>query len=190
LQQSGAQLAWQHFFPGQPQPRAIALIGWRDLGHAFQQPDHPDSAPALNLHAYLMRCIPRTFEAWRPLLLADTMLHADAIGERLRLADRSIIDAAVRSPYWLDFHGAEIPAVHGLEVGLISDACQALLKAYPSAPFAASWYIDGATGHAVYSLRSRKDGPNVAEIAAAMAPGGGGHPNAAGFHTPIPIPFV
>lgn len=222
---SGAALTWRHFFQS-PLPRAVELIEWRDLGHAFQ-PEHADdprTEASHNLHAYLMRCLPRSPEAWTPLLagtpacikspfagsgasgheIADphelsnlqvsqspnlaTALH---IGKKMKVIDGRIIDAAVNSPYWLDFHGEEIPALNGLEAGLISDGMNALLKAYPTAPFAASWYVDPATGQTVYSLRSRKGGPDVGAIAKALAgDDGGGHPNAAGFHTRNPIPFV
>lgn len=199
LTQSGAGLTFKHFFTGNLLPRAIALIQHRDLGHAWQDPSHPYSNASLGLQAYLMRCIPRTIEAWSPILfsLSESLLaNYIELGQRLRITDQVIIAAAVNAPYWLHMcHPASglfsrVPACNGLDPGLTSDICQSLLKSYPDAPFAATWHIDASTGQAVYSLRSRKDGPNVAEIAAAMAPGGGGHPCAAGFSTPIPIPFA
>lgn len=207
LKFSGASLAWTHFISGSTIPRAVELIEWRDLGHAFDPDNAADSrtADALNLHAYLFRCLPRTFDAWTPLLLENSTVNhvnnsqppstslAAAIqtGARLREIDREIIRAAGNFCHWLNFNGEEIPAVNGLDAGLISDACTDLLRRYPTAPFAASWFIDPKTGAAVYSLRSRKNSTvNVAEIAASMAPGGGGHPNAAGFSTLTPVPFV
>jgi hypothetical protein len=215
LKLSGASLAWTVFHQqsqsgqaGQsnPIPRAIELIEWRDLGYAFDplHQDDPRTNDALNLHAYLFRCLPRTFEAWTPLLFSEStandsqqlqttanLQHAIQTGSRIRAIDRSIILSAVANPHWLNFHGDEIPAVNGLDAGLISDACTELLKAYPTTPFAASWFIDPKSGKATYSLRSRRNSAvNVAEIAASMAPGGGGHPNAAGFSSLHPIPFV
>jgi len=207
--QSGAGLTWSHFFPDTPPPLALILIEHRDLGHAFQQPDNPVSADALNLNAYLFRCIPRSFEAWTTLLFSESpLLPVLNAGARLRTADTCIIASAVNACHWLDFSSLDlsalcpppsalsrIPAVNGLSAGLISDACTALLKAYPAAPFAASWFIHPTTGHAVYSLRSRKEGHpdghvNVSTIAAACTPGGGGHPCAAGFSTHSLIPFA
>lgn len=212
--QSGAGLAWQYFLHNAEPSPAVTLIEHRDLGYAFQQPEHPHTTDALNFHAYLFRCIPRSFEAWwkqlkgSPATHSPTLREAIAIGARLRAADASIIAAAVNACHWLDFSGLElsalcptpsaltrIPAVNGLDAGLISDACQALLKAYPAAPFAASWYVCPTTGKAVYSLRSRaKDHPdghvNVSQIATVCAEGGGGHPCAAGFSTTTPIPFA
>lgn len=204
LHHSGASITWtafcqqtQHSQSGQcsPTPRALELIEWRDCGHAFDpaNADDPRTADAFALHAYLLRCLPRTFDAWTPLLTGDSTVLTTAlqIGARLRDIDNEIIKTAASFPHWLNFHGEEIPAVNGLDAGLVSDACTELLRAYPTAPFAASWFIDAKTGNAVYSLRSRRGSPvNVSDIAASMAPGGGGHPNAAGFSTPIPIPFV
>ncbi len=201
LKRSGAALTHAYFINGHVIPRAVELIEWRDLGHAFDPANagDPRTADSLNLHAYLFRCLPRTFDAWTPLLLSESqslpvspsLTAAIQTGSRLRTIDRCIIAAAVYGPHWLNFHGEEIPAVNGLDAGLISDACTDLLRRYPTAPFAASWFIDPKTGKATYSLRSRRDSTvNVAEIAAAMAPGGGGHPNAAGFSTLIPVPFV
>lgn len=201
LNHSGASITWTVFHQqsqsGQssPTPRAIELISWRDCGHAFDSAnaDDPRTADAFALHAYLFRCLPRTFDAWTPLLTGDSTVLPTAlqIGARLRSIDQSIILSAAANPHWLNFHGDEIPAVNGLDAGLVSDACTELLRAYPTAPFAASWFIDPKTGNAVYSLRSRRGSSvNVSDIAASMAPGGGGHANAAGFSTPIPIPFV
>jgi hypothetical protein len=209
---SGAGLTWKHFFQTADTSPATSLIEWRDLGHAFQQPDHPLSTKALNLHAYLFRCIPREFGVWWKLLSGNPLNHnpslieAIAIGARLRVADGCIIASAVNACHWLDFSQLpnlelgtwklkRIPAVNGLDTGLISDACTELLRAYPDTPFAASWFIHPTTGAAVYSLRSRQLGHphghvNVSEIAAAMAPGGGGHPCAAGFQTFTPLPFA
>jgi hypothetical protein len=208
LNYSGASITWTVFHQqgqtwavfhqqGQcyPTPLAVQLIEWRDCGHAFDPAyaDDPRTADAFALHAYLFRCLPRTFDAWTPLLTGDAAVLATAlqIGARLRSIDQSIILSAAANPHWLNFNGDEIPAVNGLDAGLVSDACTELLRAYPTAPFAASWFIDPKTGNAVYSLRSRRASTiNVSDIAASMAPGGGGHPNAAGFSTPIPIPFV
>lgn len=198
LHRSGASLAWEHFCPGQDMPMALQLIEHRDLGHAFQSPNTAPGPASLDLHAYLFRCIPRTVEAWTPILLASwaELEPLCNVGARLRAADACIIASAVHACHWLDFSNlSRIPAVNGLDAGLISDACTKLLEAYPSAPFAASWFINAKTGQAVYSLRSRKPGHpdghvNVAEVAVAMAPGGGGHPCAAGFSTSTPLPFA
>jgi hypothetical protein len=53
-----------------------------------------------------------------------------------------------------------------------------LLNAYPEFPFAVIWQ-DTAEGLRLYSLRARKGGFNVRELAESM--GGGGHTSSAGF---------
>lgn len=197
---SGAELTWMHFSKDAPIPPMISLIGWRDLGHAWQSTEDPGkNEQALNLHAYLMRCIPRVPEAWSCVILGGTTSSAwwalQELGQRMREKDAVIIRAAVSEPYYLIFEDLNVPAVHGLAPELNSDAMNELLKDYPLAPYAASWYVSADTGRVTYSLRSRKvgrpDHVNVAEVAARMEPGsGGGHPCAAGFSSFSPIPFV
>jgi hypothetical protein len=190
---SGALLTFEHFHPTELIPDAIQLISWRDLGHAFKQPGHRFTEPAFNLHATLMRATPRTPDAWEPILFTHStvLLGRDLdIGKKLRASDSHILDSAAYNPLWLDFHGQRIPALTGLGPEIMSEALSKVLFYQDSAPFVASWYVNATTGLFTYSLRSRKNGPNVAEIAATMAPGGGGHPCAAGFSTPIPIPFA
>lgn len=193
LSMSGALLTWKHFHAQTCIPDAIQLISWRDLGHAFQQPNHYLTEPAFNLHATLMRATARTAEAWEAILFTFSNVLLDrsvSIGRKIRAFDKDIIDMAALKPLWLSFDGQRIPAITGFGAEIISEALAAVLLHHPEAPFAASWYVDAPTGLFTYSLRSRKDGPNVAEIAASMAPGGGGHPCAAGFSTPTPIPFA
>lgn len=203
LTESGAKLTWNHFFHVDQgpfkTPLAISLIEWRDLGNAFQQKLDSLSTPAIHLHAALMRYVPRTHEAWLPMLLERGMIEDCPQltlilrkGAMLCKADKTVIEAAADNPLWLTFpdFGLPIPALNGLGSELMSSALDEVLFTWPHAPFAASWYVCSRTGLFTYSLRSRKDGPNVAEIAAAMAPGGGGHPCAAGFSTPIPVPFA
>jgi hypothetical protein len=208
---SGASLTWEYFHTG-TMPAAVALIARRDLGHAWQDTDDPAEAAlnrqALDLHAYLFRLLPRTLEAWSPIIHGQTGLTAClSNGQRLRDADAAIIAHAARHCHWLDIKrlirhtGAipegldRIPAVNGLGPEMVSDACQMLLSTYPDAPFAASWWTDAKTGRTTYSLRSRKPGhpnghTNVNLVAQMCDPGGGGHPCAAGFSTTQPVPLV
>lgn len=217
LTESGASLTWKHFHPEAPVPEAVQLIAHRDLGHAFQTTDDPIEAglnnQALDLHAALFRVLPRTLETWTPFMLGQQpltgLLHS---GRALRHNDLHLITFAAQHCHWLDFTHLtvspsdlkgcvafsgpplRIPAVNGLGPELVSDACQELLRRYPQAPFAASWYIDAKTGRITYSLRSRKPGhpdghTNVNDVAKACDPDGGGHPCAAGFSTLSPVPL-
>ncbi len=201
---SGAALTYQHFFPNSEIPEMVQLIEWRDLGHAFQMPDHVWSPLAHAVHATLMRATPRTVEAWKLILAGDskTVSEHDAwlsTGARLLQKDARIIAQATSTPYWLILDGQRIPAVNGLSHDLNSQACAALLTRYPEAAFSAYWHISPSTGHITYGLRSRRQSDttgaghvNVAEIAQRLSPDGrgGGHPCAAGFTTPEPMKFA
>ncbi len=192
---SGAGLVWREFgAKEQPLPELARLIQWRDLGHAFQQANEPDSHTAHALHAALMRLLPRQYRAWLEVLIhPDRLDQLISAGIPLRQRDHSIIQAAAQYPTWIRIAGHTVPAVDGLGPGLISDACQHLLERYPAAPFAASWFLDTSKGAQsdsglTVSLRSRRNGVNVGDIAATL--GGGGHANAAGFTHLAPLEFV
>lgn len=216
LIESGASLTWRYFNPDKLQPDAVALIAHRDLGHAFQTSKDPTARvfnkEALALHAALFRLIPRTLETWGPIIHGQTALEKVIDkGHMLLAGDMDVIRTATDFPRWLDFtrlllspspplqvstSGLDrIPAVNGLGPELVSDACQALLRLYPQAPFAAAWWTDAETGRITYSLRSRKPGhpdghTNVNDVAKACHPDGGGHPCAAGFSTFAPVPLL
>lgn len=210
--ESGASLTWKHFHPGQPMPDAVTLIARRDLGHAFQTTLDPVEIglnnQALDLHACLFRLLPRTLDAWTPIIHGQQALdYVLRYGFGLRSIDRVIIERAAQLCHWLDFGQLiispsqspslhkRIPAVNGLGPELVSDACQELLRRYPQAPFAAAWWTDAKTGRITYSLRSRRPGhpdghTNVCEVARACHPDGGGHACAAGFSTTAPVPLL
>ncbi len=60
-----------------------------------------------------------------------------------------------------------------------SELMDQLLAKHTECQFAAVW-LDTTTKQRIYSLRSRKDGPNIATLALNY-PGGGGHAHAGGF---------
>lgn len=211
--ESGASLTWKHFHPGETMPDAVTLIARRDLGHAFQDTKDPVERglnnQALDLHAALFRLLPRTLDAWTPIVHGHPALtEILRYGHALRSIDRVIIERATELCHWLDFGQLisspsqsqvslhkRIPAVNGLGTELVSDACQELLRRYPEAPFAASWWTDAKTGRITFSLRSRIQGhpdghTNVCDIAKACHPDGGGHACAAGFSTLRPVPLL
>ncbi len=211
--ESGASLTWKHFHPGEPMPDAVTLIARRDLGHAFQTTEDPVERglnnQALDLHATLFRRLPRTVHAWSPIIHGHPVLtEILRYGHQLRSIDRVIFERAAELCHWLDFGQLitspsqspcslhkRIPAVNGLGPELVSDACQELLRRYPEAPFAASWWTDAKTGRIIFSLRSRIQGhpdghTNVCDIAKACHPDGGGHACAAGFSTTQAVPLL
>lgn len=201
--QSGSDLAWDYFndcLGTSPKPIALQLLSFYDLGGPWTQPEHAMSEIAQNLQAGLMRSMPRQMDQWLPVLMDDYEgEHIKACVDRgaaIRRAAKEIINAACRNPLWLDIAGYRVPAVTGLASEHTNDASQLLQELYPNtAAFVCLFHIQ-PSGRIRYSLRCRKGGVNVAEIAARMDPpagdhkGGGGHPCAAGFSSPNPLPLV
>lgn len=129
LHDSGAMLTWNHFYPENISSMAVWFISHRDLGGAFTDPDTVLSQWAFHLHATLMRLLPRTVEAWLPILLdpcskeeLETAFHnythgllkpsqrvpltlpaALHLGSQLRTKDAYIIATAAETPHWLLF---------------------------------------------------------------------------------------
>lgn len=67
---------------------------------------------------------------------------------------------------------------------MISEICHEALALHPEADFALSWQDLVKEKKRVFSLRSRKDGVDVSEVAKKL--GGGGHASAAGFSVEMP----
>lgn len=197
---SGALLTWEHMRP-MPVPHAIELLNFYDLGGPWNDPENAKSERAKDLQAGLMRGMARSFDAWLPVLLDEPdgphITECINRGTLLRGRAQGIIAAACRTPLWLDIAGHRVPALTGLAGEHINDAAHLLLQLYKNtAPFACTFHVQTKTGRIKYSLRSRRGGMNVAEVAAQMEPprpgfnGGGGHPSAAGFSSLDPIPFA
>lgn len=205
--QSGTMLTWKHFFPkvSTPPPAPLLYLQHYDLGGVWNDPQHPLTNEARWLVAYLMRCLPRTPEAWTPFLLAydapgtQHRLAAQEIGARLYTADQRAIRGLIKGCHWVNVGGFEVPALNGCPYGLLNDALAELLIEHPDVHFAAAWNIlsDADTGGVIkWSLRSRKNGFDCAALCQSIdpatdgKPGGGGHPQAAGFSTLDPVHFL
>ena len=111
LTHSGAALTWRHFSGlFNTMPWAVRLIEHRDLGHAWQK-HSAESEAAFRLHAALFRLLPRTVEAWLPVLMGPAMtLECIEDGRALRDADARIISTAAENPHWLCFDRSIITA--------------------------------------------------------------------------------
>ncbi len=163
---SGAVLAWQHFHPREPVPELLRYVEDRDLWK-WELPHSREVSAALYSH-------PMEFAVWDALRVEDLVAEGAAI---LR-ENRRTVQALVKDAYLQNLAGYEVPVVN--TPVLSSEVCEALLETFPDAPFAACWR-QTEPGFVKWSLRSRKDGVNVAEIARSVGTGGGGHPQAAGF---------
>lgn len=193
---SGATLTWRHFYASAlSRPHSLTLLRHYDLGGVWDDPQNHLTNGARWLVAYLMRCLPRTPEAWTPVLLEydlhiDTALNRGAI---LWNKDLRAIRTFAKHPHWVHIGGFDVPALNGIPYGLLNDALAELLTEHPNIHFAAAWSVlsDTDTGGVIkWSLRSRKGGFDCAAFCQTLSPGGGGHPQAAGFSTLDPVQFV
>ena len=165
IEHSGAMLAWEHFFPDQEPPPLLLHIEDRDLWR-FKLPNTRQIQA--NVFSY-----PYDFHVWDTLMdTAPAALAAE--GEAIeRKHFKDILELIGVTTRDMVIGGHRVP-VANLPYTMSSDAGYELAK---GRPFAAC-YWDTPDGR-VFSLRSRDDGADVAEVAKQY--GGGGHRNAAGF---------
>jgi len=179
---AGCVLAWQYFFPSQPVPRAIALIGDRDIW-ANLEPD----APAFNEGLHQQETRPDNDDLWKPLLDDDLQAVQALITQgtlllaaRLREMRRSVN----RYGYPVTFEGHHTLVINRRGDGdlgqHIRDLGYEIAYCYIEAP---------QNGHVTTFVTLYSDQVDVAQIAEKF--GGGGHRGAAGFsfeRTSAPFP--
>lgn len=174
LTRSGAAMAWDWCFPGEPRPRLIRHIQDRDLWQ-FEIPGTREIGAMLFTHE-------QDFVVWDGLAKAleddDSWQALFAIGDTLERKHAKDVKELVRATARTMVIGGELVPVANLPYMYSSDAGHLMSEGQP---FAAS-YFDTPRGRK-FSLRSRETGRDVSEIAVAY--GGGGHPRAAGFVMPI-----
>lgn len=168
MSRSGAGLAWDYFFVGQPRPALINHIEDRDLWRFELDGTREVLA---NLFSY-----PQDFALWDELFAADVgSLLTDGIAiERQRTKTVTDLIRSTKRRMVIGGHDvpvANIPSMFASDAGAIMTVDE---------PFAAC-YSDGPNGRS-FSLRSTDQGVDVSEVAAQF--GGGGHRNASGFRVP------
>jgi len=171
MQYSGAVLSWQYFHAGHPTPELLLHVQDLDLWQ-FQLSGSSDVNAALSSY-------PFEFEHWdtlvqEPQQLAQIMQDGQAINRYLH----QLINSHKRKAHIGNILGYKVPIVNCPKV-IASQLLHELAEDYP---FAAGYQDKGLKRS--WSLRSREDGTNVAEIAEHF--GGGGHVHAAGFRTFLP----
>jgi oligoribonuclease NrnB/cAMP/cGMP phosphodiesterase (DHH superfamily) len=168
MNRSGAGLAWDYFFAGQPRPALIDHIEDRDLWR-FNLAGTREVLS--NLFSY-----PQDFAVWDTLLATPVSeLLADGIAiERQR--QKTVADLLRSTARRMLIDGHDVP-VANIPSLFASDAGNIMTQ---GEPFAAC-YSDGPKGRS-FSLRSTDEGMDVSQIAKQF--GGGGHRNAAGFRVP------
>ena len=165
MNQSGASLAWDFFFPRHQRPDLINHIADRDLWQ-FKLPGTREIMA--NLFSY-----PQDFAIWDRLFADDiNALRLDGVAIN-RQHQKTVADLVHATKRRMLIGGHDVP-VANLPFMFASDAGAVMAE---GELFAAS-YFDTPEGRA-FSLRSTNAGLDVSEIAKQY--GGGGHRNAAGF---------
>jgi len=170
MTRSGAGITWDFFFGPRPRPWLIDYIEDRDLWRKALP--HCDEI-IMALDSY-----PHDFDTWQRILDGgpDALL---ADGRAIHRYHRTIVDALKRNAVRGVIGGVEVPVVNA-PPQFTSEVAGELAEGEPFA--ACYWNHPHGT---TYSLRSRKGGMDVAEIAKLY--GGGGHPQAAGFTVDAPL---
>lgn len=187
MERSGAGLAWDFFFAGEPRPMLVDYVEDRDLWrHAL--PDSHDVNAAIGI-------LPFDFSAWDKAEEASQRdlraypgggtredlrtVRMRGVGQTVREKVAQYIAEASKNLRWATVAGYRVPVVNAPQVD-ISELLDAVIREH-NPPFAVGWWqrFDGLFQ---YSLRSRGDF-DVSEIAKTF--GGGGHRNAAGFQSEI-----
>ncbi len=171
---SGAQIAWDFFFPGKSRPFLVDYVGDRDLWQ-FNLRGSREVNAYIFAHEY-------TFENWDEL--DDALCDLDgaaAIAWRGAAIEKKhhkdVAELVAICKRHMVIGGKTVP-VANIPYTLTSDAGHLMAQ---SEPFAAC-YWDTPDGR-VFSLRSTDDGDDVSAVAKGY--GGGGHPHASGFRMPI-----
>lgn len=168
VNRSGAALAWDFVFPGEPRPLLLEHIEDRDLWR-FKLPGTREIQA--NLFSY-----PYDFARWDRLMSATgrELLQMTVAGTAIeRKHHKDIAELVAVCKRRMTIGGHDVP-VASLPYTMVSDAAHLMAK---GEPFAAC-YWDTEQGR-VFGLRSADDGIDVSAIA--MQYGGGGHRHSAGF---------
>ena len=163
MQKSGAMLAWEYWFPGEPAPLLLQYIQDRDLW-LFHLDNSSEVSAAL-------RSYPKDFELWDSLSVDDLAKDGIAIQRAINVQVLSHVENATLRTVG----GYLVPVVNATSYQ--SEIGEALNIRYPDTPFAAC-FLDRGDGKRQWSLRS-KGSFDVGEVAKGF--GGGGHRNAAGY---------
>ena len=174
MTRSGAGMAWDHFFPGEPRPWFVDYVEDRDLWrHALPHSEE--------LCAYL-GAVPFDFTEWDKLASGSSSEDRAAdieryqhLGAAVLMKVKQYVAEVAKNAVLGEFCGHKgVPFVNAPQCD-ISELVHALCV---GKPLAVGWFVRGDGMHQ-YSLRSEAGGVDVSELARKF--GGGGHRHAAGF---------
>lgn len=180
MTKSGALLTYGIYFNNQP-PLILQIISDRDLWK-FEMSSTKPVTEALFMY-------PFEFDTWDRLFggLEDEvegnilMLQREGLA-LIKKKTKEVLDIANATAYLTDWNGLQIPVANA-PFTVASDLGNLLCQGYP---FSITYYMT-KDNQCKVSLRSDKNCPSAANVSLiAEEFGGGGHKNAAGYHTKYP----
>lgn len=176
MSRSGAQMAWDFFFPDDERPFLIDVVADRDLWRW-------QIAMSRELNA-VIASHPFDFTEWntlaRKLLNSSGVEGMAAEGAAILRAHDKLVEQVIATSKRHMRIGDYVVPVAAAPYALASDVAGRMAQGQP---FAAT-YVDGPSCR-TFSLRSRGDGTALDVQDIAQSYGGGGHSSAAGFSMPV-----
>lgn len=170
MDESGATLAWRHYFPGEPMPALLGYVRDRDLWRW----ELPGSKP-IN---YMLQKLKRHEGALPPFDLWGHGGYIDSLKSmgdvEMRVRDEAVLSAVARC-HWRQVGVHRVPCT--MMQLWESELGHELLNAHPEALISANISVQ-ADGSVRFSVRAN-DRLHVGDLMRDLF-GGGGHPNAAG----------
>jgi oligoribonuclease NrnB/cAMP/cGMP phosphodiesterase (DHH superfamily) len=168
-------LTWRYFFPDQAVPKAITLIGDRDIWRWAEK-----DTGAFNEGLYQNFTRPNNDKLWGPLLDDDPEVIAELIGSGSRIREarlREIRRATARYSFTVIFEGYRTLVINLRGSGDLGAQIRSM--GYEMG----YCYVDKVSeGQLMTYVTLYSDQIDVSQIAQKF--GGGGHAGAAGFHFP------
>ena len=168
-------LTWRYFFPGQPVPRAVTLIGDRDIWRWSEK-----DTGAFNEGLYQHFTRPDNDDLWMPLLNDDPEMLAHLIDSGSNIRDarlREIRRTTARYSFEAYFEGYRTLVINVRGSGDLGSQIRNLGYEIGYC------YVDKMSeGQLMTFVTLYSDNVDVSQIAQKF--GGGGHAGAAGFHFP------
>lgn len=169
MDRAGCLLTWDYFTCEEP-PDLVHYVNEGDLWRF-------DSWESIAINTAI-RSYPYTFDNW-DYLEQESATRLAQEGQAIMRFTQSCADSSNKTAKDIFIAGHKVPVINLAVKRLVSKTINDLAEGHP---FAAAWFPIG-NGEIVFSLRSKKDGLDVGEIARSL--GGGGHKNAAGFRAKL-----
>ncbi len=165
MDQAGCVLTWKYMTDA-PVPDLLLFVQDRDLWR-WELPGSQE------VNTYIS-AMPNDFVVWNSFDLETALIAGEMI---CAFRDRQVARVVKSAVVSLGEKGLQVVSVNCAEN--VGEVGEALLDEFPGADYASVWRVKLSSEKIINSLRSRKGGVNVAEIAELF--GGGGHCNAAGY---------